>query len=179
MSQPSFAPVNANCSRTISSNVVRASTSTLRSLPLTLSEIVFFILNGVRSLFLLFPLSPCSLPFTPHRFLHFTTLSARAGTLGETVGPSRQVGSQCDAIEILPLQAEFIGKRFEEWKVTAQPPINRLGQFLIVGVRGLVAIGQHGQPLPFVHDPRDFECERQATLGRLAIQTIVPSPLLN
>ena len=104
-------------------------------------------------------LTLCSLP---HALCDFSAnhLPAHAGTLGGTVGPIRRVGSQCGAIEILTLQGKFISKRLEEREVAGQPPINCLGQILIVGVRGLVAIGQHGQPLPFVHDPRGFECER-------------------
>jgi len=35
MSQPSLAPVKPNCSRTISSSVMRGSTSACRSAPLT------------------------------------------------------------------------------------------------------------------------------------------------
>src|SRR5688500_11574827 len=47
MSQPSFAPVKPSCSRTISRSVVRGSTSILRSRPLTLSEIAFFMIRSV------------------------------------------------------------------------------------------------------------------------------------
>src|SRR6266576_372127 len=43
MSQPSLAPVKPNGSRTRSKRVIRGSTSALRSIPLTLSETVFFI----------------------------------------------------------------------------------------------------------------------------------------
>src|SRR5687767_7092746 len=52
MSQPSFAPVKPSCSRTISRSVVRGSTSTLRSRPLTLSEIVFFIRSVAKRPFI-------------------------------------------------------------------------------------------------------------------------------
>src|SRR5262245_30524852 len=53
MSHPNLAPVRLNCSRTISSKVVRGSTSPCRSAPLTFSEMDFFMLidlSGCRPL---------------------------------------------------------------------------------------------------------------------------------